>query len=802
MANRLLGTNFTPPDIRGKVTGKAKYSEDFRVEGMVFAKMLLSPMPHARVTRIDTSEAEAMEGVIGVLTAADLPPPGEGAAEVILTNNPHFIGEPILAVAAIDERTASDALEKVVVEYEPLPFVIDPLESLYPGGPNAREGGNVANAFVPFQTIKWTARDFAEVEENQLPMSGAPAAEWSYGDVQAEFERSAVVYDETFVTASNSHHSMEPRSCLSYWENGKCFVYGSAQSQSFIVPGLAGLIGIEPSELVYIAEYCGGGFGSKGAPYALMALPAHLSKKIGRPVMLRVTRAEEYYLGSNRAGFQGRAKIGFAEDGKINAIDMYVVQSNGPNTGFWDFTEAGAAVSICYQPTAMQYKGIPVLTNTPPGGPQRGPGENQIACAFEPFLDRAARDLGVDRLEIRKINAPDNEAIFDGHQNKVTSAFQRENLENGAEKFGWAEKAMRSGERNGSKVIGVGVGQAYHSAGAAGFDGLVRITPDGILHVHSGVGNLGTYSYAGTSRVAAEALNYNWDNVVIERGDTRKHLAWNFGQFGSNTSFTMSRSYHAAAIDAKNKLLEIAAATLGGTADDYELGDEVVVAKADASMRMTYAEAAQKAIEMGGKFDGSEAADDLNPMTAASVAALQGSGLIGAAKDNYELSAVPPALAAGFMMIELDTETGMFEILEYTGAIDCGTVIHPQGLSTQVKGGAVMGIGMATKERIVYDPQNGVAANVGFYQAKPPSYLDVPATMEWTAVDQADPQSPLGTRGMGEPVMGCAASALVSAISDALGGHYFNRTPIVTDMIVNALAGREQSHKPLQVATF
>lgn len=801
MAYKLLGKNFTPPDIRAKVTGKAKYAEDFRAEGMVFAKMLLSPMPHARVTSIDTSEAEAMDGVVGVLTAEDVPP-GQGANEVILTNNPHFIGEPILAIAAVDEQTASNALEKVRVEYEPLPFVIDPLESLYPGGPDARDGGNVANATVPLQTIKWTARDFAEVEENQLPMSGTPAAEWSYGNIEEEFAKSAVVYDETFVTASNSHHSMEPRSCLSYWENGKCFVYGSTQSQTFVVPGLAGLIGIEPKDLVYIAEFCGGGFGSKGAAYATMALPAHFSRKIGRPVMLRVTRAEEYYLGSNRAGFQGRAKIGFAADGKITAIDMYVVQSNGPNTGFWDFTEAGAAVSICYQPNAMQYKGIPVLTNTPPGGPQRGPGENQIACAFEPFLDRAAKELGIDRVEIRKMNAPDNDAIFDGHQNRVTSAYQREALEMGAEKFGWAEKVKRSGERNGSKVIGVGVGQAYHSAGAGGFDGLVRITPDGILHIHSGVGNLGTYSYAATSRIVAEALNYNWENCVIERGDTRKHLPWNFGQFGSNTSFTMSRSNHAAAMDLKQKLLEIAAATHGGAAEDYELGDEVVRAKADAAVQMTYAEAAEKAIEMGGRYSGQELPDDISPLTQGAAAGVAGSGLVGVAKDNYELSAVPPALAAGFMMVELDTETGVVEILDYSGSIDCGTVIHPLGLSNQVKGGAVMGIGMATKERIVYDPQNGVAANVGFYQAKPPSYLDVPSTMEWAAVDIADPQSPLGTRGMGEPVMGSAASALVSAISDALGGHYFNRTPIVTDMIVNAVAGREQSHKPLQVATF
>jgi CO/xanthine dehydrogenase Mo-binding subunit len=801
MAYKLLGKNFTPPDVRGKVTGKAKFAEDFRAEGMVFCKMLLSPMPHARVTSIDTSDALKMEGVLGVLTADDVPP-GKDVNEVIFTNTPHYIGEPILAIAAVDEMTASDALERVKVEFEPLPYVIDPLESLYPGGPDARDGGNVANRGVPLQTIKWTARDFASVEEGQLPMSGEPQNEWAYGDLEQEFANSAVVYDETFVTASNSHHSMEPRSAMSYWENGKCFVYGSSQSQSFIVPFLAGMIGIEPNELVYIAEYCGGGFGSKGAAYAVLAIPAYMSKKIGRPVMLRITRAEEYYLGRNRAGFQGRAKIGFAQDGKVTAIDLYIVQSNGPDTGFADYNSAAGAVSLCYQPHAMRFRGIPVLTNTPPGGAQRGPGQNQIAMVFEPFMDKAAKELGVDRLEIRKTNAPENGSIYDGKQGPVTSAYIKEALDIGASKFGWDEKKKLSGKQNGSKVIGIGVGQAYHSAGAAGFDGLVRITPDGKLHIHSGVGNLGTYSYAGTARIAAEALNYDWENCVIERGDTRRNLPWNLGQFGSNTSFTMGRSYHAAAVDAKQKLLEIAAAEFGGDADDYDIGDEIVFAKADSSKQLSYAEAAKKAIEMGGRYDGHEAPEDINPMTKGAVMGVAGSGLVGVAKDNYPITGTPPALAAAFMMIELDTETGMYDILDYSASIDCGTVIHPQSLSNQIKGGAVMGIGMASKERIVYDPQNGVAANVGFHQAKPPSYLDVPSTMEWGAVDIADPQSPLGTRGMGEPVMGCAASALISAISDALGGHYFNRTPIVTDMIVNAVAGQEQSHKPLQVATF
>lgn len=801
MAIKLLGENFTPPDLRGKVTGRAKYAEDFRMEGMVFCKLLLSPMPHARVANIDASEALAMEGVFGVLTEDDVPPQ-PSPNQPILTNTPHFVGDAILAVAAVDETTASDALEKIRYDIEPLDFVVDPLQSLYPGGPNARQDGNVANRGVPLQEVKWSARDFASVEAGQLPMSGEAPTEWAYGDLEQAFEAAAVVYDETFVTGSNSHHSMEPRTAMSYWENGKCFLYGSTQSQSFIHPQIAGLIGIEPEELVYIAEFCGGGFGSKGGAYPLMVIPAHMAKKIGRPVMMRVSRAEEYFMGCNRGGFQGRIRVGVTAEGNLNAVDLYLVQSCGPTGGFWDYTSAADAVSLCYQPDAMRFRGVPVLTNTPVSSAQRGPGQNQIAMVMEPLLDRAARELGIDRVEIRIRNAPDSSSVYGGRNSPVTSAYQADGLGIGAQRFDWSEKRTRSGERNGSKVIGVGVGQAYHSAGTSGFDGLVRLAPDGKLYIHTGIGNLGTYSYAATSRVVAEALQVRWENCVIERGDSRKALPWNFMQVGSNTSFTMSRSNHAAAMDAVSKLKEIAAAVLGGSADDYDIGDETVFASGDPERRLSYAEAAQKAIELGGRYDGSELPGDIHPSTAASAGALAGSGLVGVAKDNYEISGTPPALAAGFMVIELDTETGKFEILEYNGVIDCGTVIHPLGLANQVKGGAVMGIGLAALERIVYDPQNGLPANVGLYRSKPPSYLDVPSTMGWDAVNRADPQNPVGVRGMGEPVMGCAASALISAISDALGGHYFNRTPIATDMIVNAAAGRDQSHEALQVYTF
>ena len=794
----LIGKNFTPPDVQAKVNGKAKYAEDFRVEGMVYCRLLLSPVPNARILNMDTSEAKNTPGVLGILTADDVPEqPGPG--NPILTNRPHYVGDPILAVAAVDDKTAIDAIEKIKIDFEPLPYTLDPLESLYPGGPDAREDGNIrGNREVPSKKIKWTAQDFATAGENKCP-TGEAANEWSYGNVDEGFNKAKLTLDESFVTANNPHHSMEPRSAMAYWENGKCYLHGSTQSQTFVVPGMARYIGIEPEDLVFIAEYCGGGFGSKAGAYPTLSIPAHMSKKINRPVMMRISRTEEYFLGSARAGFQGRIKIGFQSNGRISALDLYVVQENGAYAGFGDYRSAGGAASMVYTPQAMRFRGTPVYTNTPMRGAQRGPGQNQIACAIEPLIDKAAEQLGIDRLAIRRINAPDSKSKVGGNQGPVTSAYMKEALAKGARAFNWQAKKRRSRQRNGSKVIGVGIGQAFHPAGSSGFDGLVRITPNGKLHIHTGVGNLGTFSHSATSRAAAEVLKYNWDNCIVERGDSRKGLPWNLLQAGSNTSFTMTRTNYVAAMDAKRKLQEIAAKDLGGTADEYDIANETVYHKRNRSLSLTFAQAAQRAIELGGEYAGYEMPEDINKMTKSAVVSLAGSGLIGVAKDNLEKTGTVPALATGFIEIELDVETGKYEILDYIGVADCGTVLHPQGLETQIKGGAVMGFGLATMERYSYDPQLGLPANTALYQCKPPSYLDVPVEMKTDAVDKADPQNPIGSRGIGEPLEGCAASALLCAISDALGGHYFNRTPVTPDQILNAASGRPQSHKPMQV---
>ena len=276
MAHKHLGKDFLPADVVAKVTGEAKYAEDFRAEGMVFARLLNSPYPHARVRSIDAKEALAMPGVVGILTPDEVNNPPWPDPQ-LLCSEPGYVGAPVLLLAAETETQAQDALEKIRIDWEVLPFHVDALQSLHPDRPDARAESNIGSKMIKEQQIKWTREDFDAAGTERMPM-GRPAAEWAYGDLEANFAKAKLVIDERFVHASNSHHSMEPRTGMAYWQNGKCIAHVSTQSHTFIVAKLAEFIGIPPDDLVVVAEYCGGGFGSKGSAYALSALPAVMSK--------------------------------------------------------------------------------------------------------------------------------------------------------------------------------------------------------------------------------------------------------------------------------------------------------------------------------------------------------------------------------------------------------------------------------------------------------------------------------------------------------------------------------------------
>ena len=823
VGRKLIGKDYPTPDLYAKVTGQAKYAEDYHAQGMLFCKLLLSPVPHGRVTHLDTRAALAMPGVRAILMAHELPPPGDSLTdngtvikatpqgERALTMEPVYQGEPILAVAAVDEFTAAEAIERIGIDFEPLPFAIDPLDTLRPGGPNPRIDGNVwieppgpppAPGAPPkppphIGELKWTETDFANAKDGQLPMGKTPH-EWSYGDLDEGFKNAALILDETFVTPDTSHQTLETRSAMAYWQNGKVHVYTGTQSTAQTVPAIARWLNIDRSRVVLISEYTGGGFGSKVTAGISLIIPALLSKKARAPVMMRISREEETFIGRARPSLMGRMKIGFSKEGRIVALDMFVISNNGPYEAQGDVPSSGRIVSLLYQPQAMRWRGATILTNTPPRSAQSSPGGLQGITIIEPIIAKAARKLGLDQVAIRRINCPEGKAPFGGPVNgtrlHATSAFLKQALDRGAEQFKWSERVARTPKRIGSKVRGVGVSLSCYVGGTIGFDGLLIIKPDGRVTFQSGIGNLGTESVIDVHRVGAEVLGVPWEKCDVVWGNTANNLPFTCVSGGSQTTHAMTRAAYATAMDARKKLQEIAARSLGGTPEDYEVADQRVFRKDDGA-GMTFAQAAKRAVQLGGIYDGHQAPVELNKLTKLSITALAGQGLVAAAKDNYPRDGSTFSYVASFAEVEVDVETGKYYIVDFLAYADVGSVIHPRALGGQVLGRSILGMGHAIGQKWVYDPHYGAMLSTRFYQNKPPTILDVPLNMQWAALDIPDPETPVGARGVGEPPVGGGCASILNALSDALGDEIFQRAPVNADTILTSFeAGRPMQH--------
>jgi xanthine dehydrogenase molybdenum-binding subunit len=813
---KLIGKNYQTADMLAKVTGKAKYAEDFRAEGMLFCRLVLSPYPHARIKKIHTDDAMAIPGVKAILTADDIPAPADSMndngtvikaskwGETALTNEPMYLGEPIIAVAAVDELTCAEAIEKIKIDFEELPFVIDPLESLRPGGPNPHADGNVwvrpepPNPPIPeLKEVKWTNEDFADYEKGNLPMGHAPDT-WAYGDIDAGFKNAALILDETFITPDVSHQCLETRTAMAYWQNGKLFLHSGTQSTYQTRPAIAKWMNIPVDDIVFISEYTGGGFGSKITGGLSMIIPALLSKKLNAPVMMRISREEEHAIGRARPSVIGRMKIGFGKDGRILALDMFTVTNSGAYDAQGDGASGARIVSLLYQPQAMRQRAISVMTNTPARSAQSAPGGMQGIAIIEPILAKAARKLGLDQVDIRRVNCPEGKAKFGaevrGKRGYATSCFLKEALDRGAEQFRWKERAARNPKRIGTKVRGVGVSLSCYVGGTIGFDGLLVITPQGRVQFQSGIGNLGTEAVIDVHRAGAERLGIPWEICDIVWGDTSKHVPYTCASGGSQTTHAMTRASYAVADEAKLRLKEIAAKTHGGKPEDYEVANQRVFHKGGGG-GMTFAEAAQRAIVLGGIYDGHEANPEVNKMTKASVMGLAGQGLVVSAKDKFPHDGNSFSYVAAFAEVEVDVETGKYFINDFLAYADVGTVLHPAALGGQILGRTTLGIAHAIGQKWVYDPHYGAPVARRFYSNKPPTILDVPNDMQWEALDIPDPETPVGSRGIGEPPVGGGCAAILNALADAVGDEIFRRAPVNADTILASLeAGRPMQH--------
>jgi xanthine dehydrogenase molybdenum-binding subunit len=292
-------------------------------------------------------------------------------------------------------------------------------------------------------------------------------------------------------------------------------------------------------------------------------------------------------------------------------------------------------------------------------------------------------------------------------------------------------------------------------------------------------------------------LNFPWAKVQVHWGNTEQNVPWTCVSAGSQTTHAMTRAAHAAAMDLKRKLQEIAAKDLGGAPDDYDVGDERVFRKGSPGRGLAFAQAAQRAIALGGKYDGHELPTDIDKMTKTSATALAGLGVMGVAKDTYPRDGDTHSYVVGFAEVEVDVETGAYKLVDYLGVADVGTVLHPHSLSGQIGGGSCLGIGHAMAQKWVYDQHYGVPLAKRFHYNKPLTILDIPPQLHSDAINIPDPETPVGARGVGEPPVGAGFGAVLAAIADAVGEDVFRRAPVTPDIILTSLDGGKRAHAAL-----
>jgi CO/xanthine dehydrogenase Mo-binding subunit len=714
---RVIGKRQPKVDGFEKVTGRAKYSSDISLPGMLCLKILRSPYPHARIVSIDTSQALALPGVKAVLTAKDMPAFRPNPWMPILTEVARFVGDDIAVVAAVDEDTAIEALGLIKVDYQVLPFVLDPEEALKANSPKLFPEGNL--------------------------IGGAPAVV-NRGDVEKGFAEADVVYAARYKTPILQHATAESRVAIAQWEGGRLTIWDSTQGPFEVQKGIAKALHIPQSKVHVICEFMGGGFGDKGNPGRHQILAALIARKTGRPARIELDRDELYLAGLHRYPAVIDLKYGAKKDGTLTAIHAKVIADTGAYAQF-----AAAALGVLqipmdvYRCPNMRGEGYTVSTNNPPTGPMRCVGHPQGTFAQEVHMDVMAQKLGMDPVELRLKNYA---RLEDGDQFRkipFTSNGMEECIKRAAETFGWKEKMRTATSQAGPIKKGFGV--AVHACGHGGMpagmplSGMVRLNADGTLNVFSGASELGCGQKTTMAMIAAEELGVLLENVFVTTADT--DMTTDTGSTsGSRQTITGGTGVKMAAADAKNQLLDVAAAELKADKKDLSIRDSMVY------------------------LAGSDKGIPLDQITAK----MPGGVIVGRGVMRIPTNVFFHTFAAQFAEVEVDTRNGHVKVLKIVAAHDLGRAINPLTAENQIEGGAIQGMSFGLSEDQIYDKATGICVNPNHLNYKLLTIKDVPEIVP-IMVESVDKYGPFGAKGIGEPPYSPPAPAIANAIYNAVG---------------------------------
>lgn len=731
----VIGKRFPRIDAVSKVTGETQYTADIAMHGMLFGKVVRSPHPHAKILNIDTSKAERLPGVKAVITGKDYsgikvgPLRSTRDRQLIATEKVRFIGEGVAAVAAIDEDVAFEALQLIKVDYEPLPAVFDSEEAMKQGAPQLHD----------------------HAERNI-----ALERHWNLGDVDKGFKESDYVREDDFSYSLNMHGFIENHVCLSAWDNaGKLTVWTPIQLPFHTRRDFGMILDMPYNKIRVIKPPTGGGFGGKGEPLDFHLSSILLSKKAGKPVIIRVTKEEEFSIGTRRLPGKIWMKIGVKKDGTIMALQSRFLMNGGAYTSTGPITiyNHGLAHMLPYRVANFRHDAFRIYTNNPVCGPKRGHGQVQTRFAMDTLMDMIAEDIGISPVDIKLKNALRQGDVTLNKLEIISSGLQ-EAIIKSAERAGWKNKW---GKHNG-RGIGLGCGGFACGARVAALSdssAIIKINEDGTIVLLTGISDLGQGCDTIAGMATAEVLGVKLDDITVVSADTDT-TPFDPGSFSSRVTFYAGNATIKAAQDVRHQLAEVACKKLGVKEDDLVFKDRQVYIKNDPGRRISFGELvrAVQVSDSKGVIIGKGTWYPPNVQWPDPKNSYSGN-----ISGSYSFS-------AQVAEVEVDRETGVTKLLKVMNGDDCGYALNPLLAEGQEEGCVSNGQGEMMYEAILMN--KGMVLNPGYTDYKMPRATDSPQ-MEAIEIVTDDPIGPFGAKEIGEGFICANPGAVSGAIHDATG---------------------------------
>lgn len=712
-----------------RVTGRATYTHDIQLRGMLHGRILRSPHPHARITRLDTSRAEALPGVRAVVSHLNAPDiPWFNKKSRLFDTQLRYVGDEIAAVAADTPEIAREAVALIEVEYEQLPFVTDPEQAVQPDAPKLYPHGNTRDS--------------------------DPAVQ-ERGSVEQGFREAEVVVEGRYTTPAQVHHSLETHGSVVHWEGDHITIWDSTPFIFGVRQRVAESLGLPQNRVRVIKKFMGGGFGSKNGTGKYTVIAALLSKQTRRPVKLVLDRREEATATGHRNQTVQYIRLGAKRDGTLTGIELRVLAGVGAYGGRGSVGGPARELYACPNVRTEEYE---VYTNLGAANAFRAPGYVEGTFALESAMDELAAQLDIDPVQLRLKNY--------AHIDPATGEpFTLKQLDQAYE---WARGAIEAARSDADPAPGLkrGVGMAsqiWSGGGGPPAHAVVKVNGDGSATVISGTQDVGTGTKTMLVQIAAEELGLRIADVNIELGDTQD-MPYAPISAGSMTTPSVGPAVRMAALEARKLLLDVAGDLMETPADELTVFEGEVFNPSQPQNR--------KSVR--------------GIMQTLDSYMIIGKGSRGPNPEGKSLR----TFGAQFVEVEVDTETGRVRVLNVAAAHESGRVINPLGFGSQIEGGVIQGIGLGITEERIVDARSGKVLNANLEEYKIPTSMDIP-NIEHHGLEGVDVEAnSIGAKGIGEPPIIPTPAAIANAVYDATGIRMHD-LPITPERMLEALAAKE-----------